>query len=145
MYVQWDNLLETTRSPSQTIATSRARKNANSRDVTSKKTTDTSRTDGSDEGSGSESDEEEEEEGDGFDEDNMTSRQQQKKESLSTLGKKLSVLVGQLDDLRYKYKRSKEQNEKMDGINNELMQQIDTLEDENSTLHDSLKEKLEDK
>ena len=146
MYVQWDNLLETTRSqsPSQTIATSRARKNANSRDVTSKKTTDTSRTDGSDEGSGSESDEEEEEEGDGFDEDNMTSRQQQKKESLSTLGKKLSVLVGQLDDLRYKYKRSKEQNEKMDGINNELMQQIDTLEDENSTLHDSLKEKLED-
>lgn len=82
--------------------------------------------------------------GDEFDEENMTSREQQKKESLSTLGKKLSVLVGQLEDLRYKYTRSKEQNEKMEGINKELMNQIDTLEDENTELHENLKGKLED-
>jgi hypothetical protein len=91
------------------------------------------------------SSEEDEEEDDFDDEENRTAREIQKKETLSTLGNKLSILVSQLDDLRYKYKRSKEQNEKMDAINKDLMSQIDTLEDENNDLHESLKEQLEDK
>lgn len=134
-------MLNTTRStsPSQvsthkSIAATRA---AGGQD-TSKKSKQTDKSDEEEES------EDEEDEEDGFDEENMTSREKQKKESLSTLGRKLSVLVGQLEDLRYKYKRSKEQNEKMDIINKELIAQIDTLEDENTQLHDNLKEKLED-
>mmetsp|Transcript_4778 Transcript_4778/g.9008 ORF Transcript_4778/g.9008 Transcript_4778/m.9008 type:complete len:814 (+) Transcript_4778:117-2558(+) len=128
---QWDDLLNTTRSATPTkvsdkIATARAagatsRANA----VIEEESSD--------------------EEDDDFDEqEKRTAREIQKKETISTLGNKLSILVSQLDDLRYKYKRSKEHNDKMEVINKELMSQIDTLEEENSELHESLKEKLED-
>ena len=94
---------------------------------------------------GQESEEESESDDDDDEmEEALAAREQQKQENISSLGKKLSVLVGQLEDIRSKYKRSKEHNDKLDAINKELITQIDTLEDENNELHENLKEKLED-
>jgi hypothetical protein len=150
-FIQWDDLLNSSRSttPSKNSITHRpgdttkGGKNGNSKESKTNIS-------GIEEGSESESESESgepsnSEDEDEFDETNITAReQQQKKESLGTLGKQLSVLVGQLEDLRFKYSRSKEQNDKMEAVNKELMTQIDTLEDENTELQDNLKEKLED-